>query len=248
MLVFLIPFKSARAAAAWDRACRLLQRTVASACAQTSPSFRVVVGCHERPDGDFSHPALEFVEAGHPPPSPADPDDLRTDKRLKLLAALRRAREYAPDHVMFLDADDLVSRRLAAYSAAHPRAHGWYLRAGYFYCERQPRLHFERRRFDQWCGSSHIVRPEHLEFFAHNHGRPFYFHTRMTRDLRQQGTPVRPLPFPGAVYTISHGENFRDYERILWPRNPLLRPLRRILWHRALTPDIREEFGLYPAS
>jgi len=248
MLIFLVPFKSARAAASWARACRLLARTVASACAQTCADFRVLVACHELPDGAFSSPMLEFIEVDHPPPSPSDPDELRMDKKRKLGIALRRAREYSPSHVMFLDADDLVSRRLAAFVAAHPAANGWYLRSGYFHCERQPRLHLERRRFDQWCGSSHIVRPELLGFLDRMDDRPFYFHTRLTRDLRRQGTPIRPLPFRGAIYSVAHGENFRDYERILWPDHPLLGPLRRIVFHRALTPDIRTEFGLQPAG
>jgi hypothetical protein len=246
MLVFLVPFKSARAAACWDRACRLLARTLASACAQTSRAFRVVVVCHELPEGDFADPALEFVQADHPAPSPSNPDDLRADKKRKLLIALRSARKHAPSHVMFLDADDLVSRRLAAFVAANPQANGWFLRSGYFHCERQPRLHLERRRFDQWCGSSHIVRPEHLEFLDRMDDRRFYFHTRLTRDLRRQGTPIRPLPFRGGIYSIAHGENFRDYERILWPDHPVLGGLRRVAFQRALTPDIRREFGLYP--
>jgi hypothetical protein len=75
--------------------------------------------------------------------------------------------------------------------------------------------------------------------------RRFFYHTKLTRDLRKQGTPIRPLPFKGAVYVISHGDNFNDYEHILWPKHPVSGALRRILWHRELTPDIREEFGLH---
>jgi hypothetical protein len=245
MLIFLIPLKSARVAVSWDRVSRLLSRTIASACRQTCGDFRVLVACHDIPAGDFSHPAVEFIPVEYPAPSPLDPTCMRVDKKRKLQIALHRALEYSPSHVMFLDSDDLVSRRLAEFVAAYPDEDGWYLQSGYFYCERQPYLHLERRRFDQWSGSSHIVRPERLGFLERMDERRFFYHTKLTRDLRKQGTPIRPLPFKGAVYVISHGDNLNDYERILWPKHPVPGALRRILWHRELTPDIREEFGLY---
>ena len=245
MLVFIVPLKSAATATSWERVSRLFSRTVASACAQTAPEFRVVVACHERPDGDFSHPKLEFLQIEHPPPQPSNLLDMRVDKQRKHLAALTRALEFSPSHVMFLDSDDLVSNRLAEYVAHHADENGWYLRAGYFYCERQPRLHVERRKFSEWCGSAHIVRPEHLDFMVGADQRLVFDHRQLMERMKQNGTLIRPLPFKGAVYTISHGENFNDYERILWPSHPVWHPLRRIIHHRAITPRIRAEFGLY---
>lgn len=245
MLIFLIPLKSAKVAVSWDRVSQLLSRTIESACAQTSPDFRVVVACHELPEGDFANPALEFIQVEYPAPSPLDPSAKRIDKRQKLQIALARALEYSPSHVMLLDSDDLVSNRLAEFVAAHSDENGWYLRSGYFSCEQQPYLHLERRRFDQWCGSSHIVRPEHLGFILRTDNRRFYYHGKLTRDLQKQGMPIRPLPFKGAVYRISHGENFHHYEDILWPEHFVWRALRRVLFHREITPDIRREFGLY---
>jgi hypothetical protein len=244
MLIFLIPLKSAQVAGSWERVRQLLSRTIASACAQTSPDFRVLVACHEIPAGDFSHPAVEFIQVEFPAPSPLDSSAMRVDKKRKLLLALRQAREYSPSHVMFLDSDDLVSNRLAEFVAAHSAENGWYIRSGYFYCERQRYLHLERRRFDQWSGSSHIVRPEHLGFLERMEDRLFFYHTKLTRDLLQQGKPIRPLPFKGAIYTISHRENFNDYERILWPDSPVRGILRRVICHRRITPEIRAEFGL----
>jgi hypothetical protein len=248
MLIFLIPLKSARVAGCWDRVSRLLSRTVASACAQTSPDFQIIVACHEIPEGDFAHPALQFVQAEYPAPSPSDPSEMRADKQCKLQIALNRAMEYAPSHVMFLDGDDLVSRRLAAFVAAHTAENGWYLPSGYFYCEQQPYLHFERRRFDQWCGSAHIIRPALLDFLPRWDDRLVFDHRQLTTLLQDHGTPLRPLPFPGGVYTIAHGDNFNDYESVLWSSHPFWRPLRRMVFHRSITPGIRQEFGLYAAA
>lgn len=133
---------------------------------------------------------------------------------------------------------------MAEYVAQHRDANGWYFRSGYFYSERQKRLHLEYRRYAQWCGSGHIVRPEHLEYLSTDEGYIRLYHTRMTREFRERGTPLEPLPFHGGVYCVSHGDNFNDYEPILWPSNPFLHALRRIAFHRALTPAIKDEFGL----
>ena len=246
MLVFILPLKSALVADSWSRVSRLLARTLASACAQTSPDFRVIVACHEVPEGDFPHPKLEFIQVNHPAPSPSSPAEMRTDKQRKHSMALRRALAYSPSHVMFLDSDDLVSNRLAAFVTSHSPETSWYLRSGYFFCERQKYLHLERWRFDQWCGSAHIVRPEHLAFMNHSGDQLLLDHRRLTQELKQQGTPISPLPFRGAVYTIAHGDNFNDYEPDLWPLHPIWRPLRRMIFHRAITPQIRQQFGLYP--
>jgi hypothetical protein len=205
----------------------------------------VVVACHEIPEGNFSNPKLEFIQVDHAPPLPADHSGMCADQRRKHLIGLNRAMEYSPSHVMFLDGDDLVSNRLAEFAAAHPTENGWYMRSGYFYCEQQPRLHLERRRFDQWCGSSHIVRPELLDFIPRHDDGLVWDHRQLARMMEEQGTPIRPLPFKGGVYRISHGENLNDYEHLLWTSRPLLQPLRRIVFQRAITPRIREEFGLY---
>jgi hypothetical protein len=248
MLVFLIPLKSRNVSASWDQACRLFTRTLASACNQTSPDYRVVAVCHELPDCDVSSPRVELIQADYAPPSPSSRFDMRGDMQRKHRIALNRALEYAPSHVMFLDADDLVSNRLAEFVGHHSQVNGWYFRSGYFHCQHQKYLHLERRRFDQWCGSSHIVRPGLLEFMFGGGDQLVFDHRTLTEALAQRGSPIRPLPFKGAIYSVSHGENLNDYESILWPTHPLWRPVRRVLFHRRITPRIRGEFGLTPAG
>lgn len=244
MLVFMIPLKSARSAASWQRVSELFAGTIASVCAQTSGDYRAVVACHELPEGYFSHPKVEFIQIGHPPPPLSDRKARRVDKKRKLYAAFQRARHYSPNHVMFLDSDDLVSKRVAEYVAGRPAENGWYLRSGYIHCGNQERVHFERRRFHQWCGSSHIVRPELLEFRLRPGEALHYMHRFLVRDLKERNIRLSVLPFPGAMYRVSHGDNFHDHERLLWPENPCLGAVRRLLFQRAITPGIREEFGL----
>ncbi len=244
MLGFIIPLKSQRVARDWDLVTQLLERTLRSACAQTHPGFFVVVVCHEVPNLDFRHPQVELCPVGFDPPGPVRTERIQ-DKTRKLYEGLQRIRETDPSHVMALDSDDLVSKRLAAHVATHPAANGWYLRSGYIHSDGVPTVHLERRRFHQWCGSSHILKLANIELGAADKHRWLLRHRWIVARQRDLGTPLRPLPFPGAVYNVSHGENFNDYAPILWPRAPLRRLARRLLYHRPITTEMRDEFGLY---
>ena len=247
MLAFVIPLKSAAVSSSWDQVTSLVRRTLRSACAQTCPEFRVIVVCHEVPEVGFGDHRLEFLPVGFPPPGPSK-EERRRDRGRKMLAGLWRALSYRPTHVMLLDADDCVSNHLAGHVAEHPDANGWYIAKGYFYREGMDTVHVERRRFQEWCGSSHIVRPEFLELPAPSTEEWYLVHSHIVRRMRKRGTPLEPLPFPGAVYLISHGENINDYSPILWPTNPVKRWLRQVLYYRPLTPVMRSEFGLDPQA
>jgi hypothetical protein len=244
VLVFVIPLKSAQAAASWDVTTRLAARTIRSACAQTSPDFRVVVVCHEIPEIGVEDPRLEFLPVTFPPPAA---EERHGDKARKLHRGLLHAAETGPCHAMILDADDCVSRRLAGHVTRHPASNGWYISKGYFYSEGMDTVRVERRRFHQWCGSSHIVRPEQLDLPGEVDHSWRLRHGPIASRMRRRGTPLEPLPFPGAVYCMSHGENFFHYDPILWSRNPLRRRFRAFLNPSVpLGDEIRDEFGLYP--
>jgi hypothetical protein len=245
MLAFVVPLKSAAAANSWTRVTSLAERTLRAACAQTSPDFRVIVACHEKPQIGFADRRLEFLEVDFPRPAAAGwfPEG-RRDRDRKIVAAVRRALTYHPTHVMILDADDCVSNRLAAHVVEHPSANGWYFPKGYFWREGLDEVHIERRRFHQWCGSSYILRPSLLGLPEPPAIDWHLRHGPLARQLRKRATPLEPLPFPGAVYVVSHGDNVRDFGPILWPANPVKYWLRRWLYHRPLTPAMRAEFGL----
>jgi hypothetical protein len=66
----------------------------------------------------------------------------------------------------------------------------------------------------------------------------FYIDHEKIRDtLTQQGTPIKPLPFPGAVYIIATGENlYYDSTKLTF----------HIFNRKLLNQSIQEEFNLYP--
>lgn len=245
MLGFIVPIKSKQTTRDWARFSRTVERTLRSACGQNHPGFRVIAVCHEVPDVGFRHPSLEFVRVDFDPPGPKGGKP-RPDKHKKLLVGLERIRATQPTHIMALDADDLVSNRLAAFVAANPQANGFYFGSGYVHSDTEPRLHHLRWRFYRSCGSCHILKLEHAE--AEGSGGDFWRlrHNRVPEAQRKLGAPLRPLPFPGAIYNVSHGENIRDQAPYFWPEDPIRRAAYRWLFQRKPTPAIREEFGLYP--
>lgn len=236
---------SAQVANSWTKVTHLCARTVRSACAQTCPDFRVIIVCNEIPEIRFEHPNLEFMTIDFSPPGKAT-QERNKDKWRREFAGLRRSFTYHPSHVMMLNADDCVSKRLADHVARNQSANGWYLKKGYFHTDSQSLVHLERRRFHMWCGSSHILRPENMDLPEVYVETWCLLHRRTVALMHTRGTPIQPLPFPGAVYNVSHGENMYDYAPILWPGNPARRLARRVLFHRRLTPEIRAEFALYP--
>jgi len=245
MLVFVIPLKSARTSRSWGYTTQLVARTIRSACNQDCPDFRAILVCKDVPELPFKDPRVEILPVELPEPD-SSLDGRRRDKGQKVLRGMLRAVEGKATHVMMLDADDCVSSRLAGHVTANPAVKGWFLRRGYFYQEGRKTIHLARWRFHQWCGSSHILRPELLDLPDHPTAGWTLPHRPTVRAMEDRGTPLRPLPFPGAVYNVAHGENLNDWGPFLWPGNPFLRLIRGILWYRPLTARLRAEFGLYP--
>lgn len=248
MLVFVVPLQSPESAKDWPHLSRVVVRALRSLCSQTCADFRVILVCNQRPIGYFKHPNLTLIEEPFPFPG-ADRTKRMIDKFRKLQRALIEARTYMPGYIMFCDADDCVSRRLAAWCREHPEENGWYFSTGYVYDE-GTRFAFRRHNFHLLCGTSAIVRCQpqdlpdtmdidHGENFLLSHGHPI-----LADSLAEKGTPLQKLPFPGTVYITGTGENDSGH---CYARIPSRR-LQLTKWFRAsyLTPWFRREFGLYP--
>jgi hypothetical protein len=238
MIVFITSLRHPWNANSYSGVLALLEQTLRSVCRQTSDQFRVLVVCNEPPAAS-PHPAVSFLTVHFPPPSPrrqasTGMEPLRLDRGCKYLMGLLHVRAWAPDHVMFFDADDFVSNRLAALSAADPTAPGWYVHDGYVYDTELGRLG-TLQGFNRICGTGHIVRhalfdlPEDLPedasqpLILERVDREYLMtilgsHRWIAGHLASRGTPLAPLPFPGAVYHVGHGENHtsRLVSHALW--------------------------------
>lgn len=260
MLYFVIPLRDRSTTSDWPGVCRLLERTLASACGQLHEDCRAVVVGHSRPIGIQIPSRCEFLEVPFPPPAvhPTDAGDrrlflLHSDKGRKLLHGLERARAIPGSYVMFLDADDLVSNRLAGFVAERAGANGWYIDRGYRLDEHLRHVVFWRRRFYEECGSSYLIRsdlapfPERLDdtldlsdYFV----RRYVVHAYIRSDLEKRGVPLATLPFYGAIYSFN-GQNF--YASRYRNSDPPWRKLGRWAFKsRWITPALRREFGIRP--
>ena len=203
----------------------LLERTLRSVCAQRDRAFRVVVVGNRAPR--FAMPAqTEFVEVDFPLPHPRSRGwSLETglDKGTKVAVGILAAMRHAPDHIMVFDADDFVSDRLAGFTNQDPGANGWYVTDGYAYSDAH-RIIRRISGFHDACGTSIIVnsrlydipdlpitatQAELEEGFGSFTVRELLGNHRETvGHFAAAGTPLRPLPFPGAVYTLATGQNW----------------------------------------
>lgn len=252
MLVFVVPLQSKAVSKSWERVVELVERSVRSACQQTSSAFRVIVVCHEKPELGFEHPNLSYAEVDFERPrikpgmSAVDIVSQKdTDKGRKQLWGLEAAKQYNPTHTMLLDADDLVSNRLAEFVQQHPQANGWFFAKGYRYVPGSNWIYKKVRGFYSMCGSCNVLRydlnplPEVAEY---NRGYGYYKffidHGKVPQILEKAGTPIAPLPFLGGVYVVQTGEN------IYFDSSKLYQGLGKYFYYRWVTPTLRAEFGL----
>ena len=243
MLVFITSLRHPTTATNYDKVLSLLRASLTSVLNQrgTQAFHAIVVANTPAP---VIEGKVEWVTVDHaPPPPPLDNLAVRLDKGLKLAAGLVAARKYSPDHVMVFDADDFVSNRLAAF--VEGSACGWYVESGYVMREGVP-LARKRHSFHTTCGTSLIhkyaLMPEPsvassaprealLDAFGESYVTEMLgSHRFAVERYAEQGTPLRPLPFPGATYLIGTGENHSQ--------KSTFRP------NRVLTRAVRNEFSI----
>ena len=259
MLHFVIPFRSAKTSKNWGETCRLLERTVSSAANQPGQSVRIWVVCHEPPEHIQLPDTAKILEVPFAPPdtSVCNKDmntmlwHFRTDKGRKALYGLEQVRTQKDAYVMFLDADDLVSSRLAGFVHSKMGANGWYIHRGYRWDQETPRWLFPRKRFNHECGSSYILKadrapfPERVDYsldYSDYYIRRYNVHAYIADAMRKADTPISALPFPGAVYTFNSQNIFA---RTLRPQDPKWKQAARILIKgKRIDAGTRAEFGL----
>ena len=262
MLVFIIPIKSPKLATSWFHLCKLFERSLRSVCNQTSPEFRVMVVCNEKPIIDFEHPHVTYLEVDFPIPT-GSYGAKGDDKSKKVMAGLLAARDWhwQPTHMMIVDPDDCVSKNLAAFVSRYPQGNGWYVDQGYEYNDGSKKIAVRKKDFYKICGTCNIINyklltlPEKLPPYEEiTFDRFLNGHPLAKTDLAERGKPMEPLPFPGTVFIRDKvGESISMQEPLLakFQRNPkeALRGAKKLLLapfqETILTEEIREEFGLH---
>jgi hypothetical protein len=178
---------------------------------------------------------------------------VREDKGRRILAGMLHAGEMG--HVMIVDDDDFVSRRLTSFVARNRERNGWYIRDGYVWGEGDNWLYLYSG-FSEFCGSSHIIRsdcydlPKDIETASGAYLRRMLgSHIFIRKHLEASGQKLEPLPFLGAVYrvghAVAHSKSQGVFRHFFLKKSLLRRPselCRRVSRLRFRTNGIREEF------
>jgi hypothetical protein len=252
MLTFVTAVRHPLNSSSYDRV-GALDATLQSVCRQTDPDFRVVVVCNTKPAVTIDDPRIEFVEVGFAAPSHERTAEIDyntgvIDKGAKLAVGVIVARHHQPDHLMFIDCDDLLHHGVAEFvnqRVGHP---GWFAPSGYLHTLGTNFLQPMAEDFHHKCGSSGIVRtdlipvPAGLSAAASKDevieaiGADLLYrllgtHGKWEDYLRPSGVTIEPLPFPAAVWMIGTGENASGNLVSSRSRSPI-------------GPEITEAFGL----
>lgn len=251
-IYFGMPLRSSVTANNWARVCTLLRDCLRSVAAQTEPDIRMLVACHERPELDgFNDPRLDFLDADNP--RPTDVPSQMHDKGAKIRRVAEEICRRGGGYFVLMDADDLVSNRLAAHIRADDNQRGYVMETGYI-------LNVARRKFEpvapfwQHCGTCAVFHLTPADLDAGPDG----LIARLTPKRMSHhsypgvsaacGRDLAPLPFPGAVYLRHHGENRSVQRRPGWKltefRNALYRIGTALIPPRPLDAALCAEFSI----
>ncbi len=268
LLTFVIPVRHPANARDWGQQIANLRQTIASVAAQDDPGWRAIVVANTGADLPLMPTGFEVERVDFAPNPMHDRGDLppdaifdafRLDKGRRALAGALRTRRSR--YIMIMDDDDFVSRKLAGFVRAHDGANGWAFRGGYVWSD-GGRLIYCHPAFSDLCGTSHIVRTDLYALPASLADADIGMvkqvlgsHRFIVPRLAAAGTPLSPLPFPGAIYRIGHSGSHSRSSKILsqfvFNRQVLRRPLaslRNLTRVRVLTSALQEEFFGSPTA
>ena len=245
---FLIPFKSSQVSVDWSNDSTLLRRTLESIQGQSKDAFRIFLVCHDLPDFTINDSRIHVVHADWlPPRREGYVSEGMNDKWRKLHLGLVAASADPSSYIMFVDADDLVSRRIVEFCSHDRHPYGYMLKTGY--------VHRKGGRFMRYtsgfnCGTNAIVNtstiamPYTMDITASNNCLILANgHTRIEHAMRESGHPLGILPFPGAVYTVhndNHSKSVDGESRLLFFKQTL----GNIWSYRYLNDRLRNEFSI----
>lgn len=254
---FVVPLRAKTTTNNWSRTCELLAQTVSSILNSRDDRLRVLISCHDTPEQLPHDSRIEILPVPFAPPlSESKSFDTakrlfvwETDKGRKLLYGIERARASGTRYFMPTDADDLISSKLVGWCLEQNHPYGYFIDEGYRLNDENLSRVYYRRRFFKECGSSAILRTQ-LAPFPHQpdysldlndrYTRRYVVHAYLPESMARQGNPLKPVPFPSAVYRFHEQNIFAASARR--QDSPLRRWLRELIKGRPVDDALRAEF------
>ena len=248
MMLTITPFIPKGVANDWQKAVNCLERTIGSILGNPERDLRAIVICQDRPPLRIKDERYIFLQTKQPKPNREDYDAKLHDIGLKTAEAFETARDFSPDYVMVVDADDLISNTLVSYVYQRPNFDAFCLKVGYEWREGASTFTI-RHRFNQYCGSSHVYRFEDRLF-------PVWLgksttkrvcdqsHSYVEGALDAERLQVHKIWECKAVYVTGHGNNLD----LVGHRLTMKRRIKDLVFspwrNKPITPELRTEFGL----
>ena len=262
-VLFVIPVKHPENAKNWASVKANLEATIKSISNQDSSDWEAVIVANRGADlpqlpDRIGVKWVEFEPNRHYKKNDGNDsvfyEAVRNDKGRRILAGILYARDFT--HVMVVDDDDLVSRRISSFIKSNPECNGYYLKDGYIWGTGTRIFFHYDGDFSLLCGTSHIVRKDLLDLPAtFEEASPVYIqtmlgsHVKIKRILDERRTPLSPLPFIGAVYRVGHLESHSSANDMLksyflqrWLYRHPIKQLKRLLRLRLVDRKTKAEF------
>ena len=267
MICFAIALRSRQSSDCWPAVLEDFNRTLRSVFNQTNPEFHVYVGCNEVPKLQDSYDErLHFVTVSLPVPKTWE--EKCRDRSWKLCCCAMEIRKDLPRlseggvYVFPVDADDLVSCRLAQYCAEHPDANGFKSPTGYKWIKGSRRMEIT----PYFGGSMNIMKMQKEDLPAELPDQSLCFDQETARMLtarypirfydieaegkfEKMGRPFEKLPFRSTIYVLGTGENISGQDPGATGKSDRFHPVAFLRWlnpftHKFLSKKIRREFGM----
>ncbi|MEO2075931.1 MAG: glycosyltransferase family A protein [Bacillus sp. (in: firmicutes)] len=235
MIYFGIPLRSKHVSNDWEMVTKLFNRTLRSVYNQTNPSFKIIIASHEIPQLFQKYDdRVEFIQVDIPTPNTKD--EMMIDKGYKVHEIGMRIRELGGGFTMMVDADDLISNRIAEYVNNHHDKNGFLSHNGYYYHIGNSYIK-KGHKFPN--GSSTIVKyliddlpnKHYEELVPSQNSNPHILRKRhgdIPLICKQLGKPLEALPFIASIYVRETGDNhslmgkdesrFRTIEQLIMPK------------------------------
>ena len=215
MIYFVIPLRSKAAAKNWESITEDFNKTLKSCYNQMSPEFKIFVACHDIPKIDFVYDArVNFIQVDIP--TPTNTQEMMYDKGYKMYELMRAVRNDINNsngcYVLPVDADDLVSNKVASFFQGRDDGMCYTSKFGYIWKHSSS---FVTKAKDLWrtCGSCTVVYYKKDELpkvdYAENTNKYIFqnSHRFLIKYAKSIGKQFGIIPFPTTIYVLGTGEN-----------------------------------------
>ena len=250
---FGIPLRSKASSSNWQNVCRLLEYTIKSTLNQTNQQFAALIAGQDEPDTDvLNNSKVTFLKV--PFGEPARAEEYWKDQRRKRRLLLAELKARGGGYLMFLDADDLVSKKLVEFVLRDNNRVGYTITDGFTFGLETRRLRSINTSFHQMCGSSCILffTTTELPDTYNDDNRylcdEFEHHQTFREDALRLGRPLGNVPFRAAIYIRQTGDN-QSVKRGLVPPTSRLKAIigplvSQFLNSHELEKEVTRDFGI----